>query len=147
MKPFVPLEVSHLISIQSLCLGSRDKLAIARSKALCRRSPMRSVGFSRRTDQYGAVTNAGLAIPSIAHYIGASPLYEWHQRQTLLPIPAAANAGPRCVPALMDDMRHTTAADAKGNRKMLIGALSLLVGRSGDGPAASSPPTCSDQIL
>src|SRR5689334_25416520 len=28
--------------------------------------------------------------------------------------------------ALVADMRHTTAADAKGNRKMLIGALSVL---------------------
>ena len=25
--------------------------------------------------------------------------------------------------ALIDDMRHTTAADAKGNQKMLLGAL------------------------
>jgi hypothetical protein len=28
--------------------------------------------------------------------------------------------------ALVDEMRHTTAADAKGNRKMVIGALSVL---------------------
>jgi hypothetical protein len=32
--------------------------------------------------------------------------------------------------ALVADMRHTTAADAKGNRKMAIGALSVLAVRS-----------------
>jgi hypothetical protein len=64
-----------------------------------------------------------LAIPSVAHHTGALPTDGQHEHDRHWRRDDRTRGMNQMRAVLIDDMRHTTTADAKGNRKMLLVAL------------------------